>query len=171
MKSILLSLLFIISSTPEPNYKKQTEDMIKKFIELSEGKVVETDFDNVVVIFEEIKDEEHGRAVGLCYPYPWQPKIVIDTEWWNKWYRADSEREQLMFHELGHCILNREHTEKKEVENFSDWIENMLFEMGFFEKKGYLKDGCPSSYMHPYVIGSRCIEKHYDHYIEELFNN
>lgn len=35
--------------------------------------------------------------------------ILLDIEYWNE--SDDLDRESLIYHELGHCILNREHND------------------------------------------------------------
>lgn len=51
--------------------------------------------------------EEHGIA-GQCQTYTDGNKaVVIDETYWNK--SSDLKREFIIFHELGHCILNRGH--------------------------------------------------------------
>jgi hypothetical protein len=65
--------------------------------------------DNLIVEFEE--DLRGGEAAGLCTfaseTSP-TPHIRLDTTSYN-WQNNPSHREILVFHELGHCILNRLH--------------------------------------------------------------
>lgn len=52
---------------------------------------------------------DDGRVVGFCDI--WGPRllVVLDRKYWE--VSDDLEREELVFHELGHCVLNRGHTE------------------------------------------------------------
>ena len=77
------------------------------------------------------------------------PKIDINPVTWS--YMSEAERESLIFHELGHCLLNRGHdnSEKYDLEYGSN---------------------IPNSIMHQYAISSAFYENRYDHYIKELFN-
>ena len=52
-------------------------------------------------------------AAGQCKTYSdGRREIVIDSEYWQ---RADPlEREFLLFHELGHCVLDRDHNDGHE---------------------------------------------------------
>ena len=70
---------------------------------------------------------------------------------------------------MGHCVLYRNHT--KPTSSYGAWgnIERWLFNVGLFEEKPLLSDGCPSSYMHPFVFSPECMLKHREYYIEELF--
>ena len=86
---------------------------------------------------------QSGNVIGMCFVNGSYRDIEIDGVWWST--AGDLDREILIFHELGHCVLNRGHR------NFT------------------LQDGCGGSLMDSYHIGSYCYSKHYDYYIEELF--
>jgi len=72
-------------------------------------------------------------------------KVEIDPVWWYEAGYADQE--QLIFHELAHCVLRQDHR------NF------------------IMSDRCPGSIMDEYHIHNSCYIKHYDYYIEELFGD
>jgi hypothetical protein len=109
-----------------------------------------------------------GNVVGTCLPLPFNQEIEIDRDWWER-NPSKFVREQLIFHELGHCILMRPHTEYSD-EGIISWMEKILYQLGLIEYLGYLEDGCPSSTMHPYIIPDVCIHRHREHYIKELFS-
>ena len=51
---------------------------------------------------------DSGGIVGYCITYPGGDKeIQIDPNFWE--FSNDAEKEELVFHELGHCILLRTH--------------------------------------------------------------
>lgn len=53
-------------------------------------------------------DTENPDFQGVCFTYEnGQKEIIIRESWWST--AEDSYRESLLFHELGHCSLNREH--------------------------------------------------------------
>jgi len=60
---------------------------------------------HAIMIFADIADEEVGGTCTNSEP----PLIVIDTPYWNE--ITELGREQLVLHELGHCVLNRDHKE------------------------------------------------------------
>ncbi len=69
---------------------------------------------NVVVDYEASKVSGYIRlitspnVIGQCAHDPNQPgTVIIDRAYWN--IATDLEREFLVFHELGHCLLNRDH--------------------------------------------------------------
>ena len=70
-------------------------------------------------------------------------EIVIEGPYWEK--LSDYGKEELVFHELGHCVFNRGHNE--------DTRDN----------------GCPVSIMYPYIFGgSWCYSNYRDDLITEL---
>ena len=77
-------------------------------------------------------------------------KIEIRRSRWED--MDDDSREQLLYHELGHCVLNKDHN--------------------FGQKPGLIWSLCPSSIMNPYTFTEGQIENCYipDHadYLEEL---
>lgn len=60
---------------------------------------------NVSIMFKDIADD---TIAGQCW-YSEPRKIEIDTPYWNE--ITELGREQLIMHELGHCVLNLDHDE------------------------------------------------------------
>jgi len=146
---------------------KEFVPYVKQFINISEGAVTKEEFEGMDIQFGDLP----GSAVGMCYITPFFKKVLIDRRWWKK-NKFQMEREELMFHEFGHCVLFRPHTTPTDSSGFFGWVERTLFKLGIFKKQdGYLEDGCPSSYMHPVVIRESCISQHYGYYLKELFND
>jgi len=88
-------------------------------------------------------NNQSGNVIGVCKTRGNEKKIEIDGVWWYS--ASELDREILIFHELGHCVLGQGHR------NYT------------------LSDGCRGSVMDEYHIGAYCYEKHYDYYLEELF--
>ena len=72
------------------------------------------------------------------------PTITINEDSWNR--MDDSEREPLIFHELGHCVLHRRH------------------------QNGQMKDGVPTSLMNSYSITEFTYSTYREYYLHELFS-
>ena len=52
-------------------------------------------------------------VVGQCNSYSDGSKtLVIDENYWER--SSDDEKEYIIFHELGHCILERSHNDEKD---------------------------------------------------------
>jgi hypothetical protein len=72
------------------------------------------------------------------------PTITISK---TKWGKLDEyERQQLLFHEMGHCVLGQEHRDAKDA------------------------DGIAVSMMNPYAIDSYTYAEREEQYHHELFN-
>ncbi|NJO65047.1 MAG: hypothetical protein HC836_45145 [Richelia sp. RM2_1_2] len=94
-------------------------------------------------------DAMENNVVGVCYYWSNGGRSVkISKEFWA--LSHDLERESLIFHELGHCSLNRDHTT---------------------ETIAYNNYSVPRSIMYPYIFGgSHYYEERRDEYIQELFS-
>lgn len=57
-----------------------------------------------------IENIEAESVAGQCNYYSHSPNhIIIDAEFWSK--ASDNFKEMIIFHELGHCVLDRDHRE------------------------------------------------------------
>jgi hypothetical protein len=101
-------------------------------------------------------EDENGYAVGQCimWDYKWR-EIKIDPTYWNHDALDDSARMALIFHELGHCVLNRDHVS-------TGW--------SFYD--GVTIWSVPTSLMSPYAFFSNYppYPSLKSYYIEELFH-
>lgn len=82
-------------------------------------------------------------VVGYCAMMRTTPRIVIQREFWDQ--ATPQEKENLIFHELGHCVLDRDHTQT------------------------FLPDGRPESLMYDYLLDSGMYQLHRAYYLDELF--
>ncbi len=77
----------------------------------------------ITIIFGNPKSKENPNAIGICSHE--DNLIVIEKQTWDKYDARD--KEQLLFHELGHCLLNRDHCSLKDSDNIvSIMYPNML---------------------------------------------
>lgn len=87
-------------------------------------------------------------VVGVCISYSnGDRKIEIDKEAWDAY--DDESREMLIFHELGHCVLDRPHREE-------------LITSGYRQ--------IPASIMYPSMFSSQTYESYKEDYLYELSN-
>ncbi|MBK9982865.1 MAG: hypothetical protein IPP15_10675 [Saprospiraceae bacterium] len=82
--------------------------------------VVEGAKRNVTVDYEAarvsgyIKEINTPNVIGQCAHDPKKPNtVIVDRTYWNN--GTDLEKEFLVFHELGHCVLNREHLDEADA--------------------------------------------------------
>ena len=171
---LLFTLMFSLSSCAtdlelrlSKKYKgvdPELQTYVEEFKALSKGKVTDEHLENFTMGFREYS--KGSSVAGTCHYGV--DEVDISIKWWNSW-QTPSERLELVFHELGHCILKRGHANKPTHDGFLAWMERLGFKIGMFDAKGFLEDGCPASFMHPYTLGDRCINRHFHYYINELF--
>jgi hypothetical protein len=121
----------------EPEFQAYVEDF-----------QMQTGLKNIIPIkFKEIQEE---YVIALCYNYNNTDKnyIEVDPEEFNK--LSDSEKEETIYHELGHCLLNRSHN------------ESML------DARRYgIRSSIPKTIMYPYVFGTKYLQ-YKGYYVNEL---
>lgn len=61
--------------------------------------------DNLVMVFDDALTK--SGEIGFCEQNPDQPLVHISRAYWN--LVSDRDREELVFHELGHCVLWLQH--------------------------------------------------------------
>ncbi|TAE60242.1 MAG: hypothetical protein EAZ89_01710, partial [Bacteroidetes bacterium] len=115
LSTLLLASLFLLQACKddEPVKVYDVPSIIQPYIDLFEQEAAARgqtlNIDNLKVEFE--TDLQGGDAAGLCTfasPNTPTPHIRLDTTSYN-WQNNEYHREILIFHELGHCILNRLH--------------------------------------------------------------
>ena len=101
--------------------------------------------ENLIVKFSDVLGGDNGSIIlGTC-TWGSTPTIEIDIDDFGR--LTETQREALMYHELGHCVLNRTHND------------------------GYIDDSnCANSIMNRFIINQTCYDTYYVHYINELFN-
>ncbi len=100
---------------------------------------------SVPIVFKAIE----SRYAGVCLKYSSGYKeIQINSTHWNN-YSLD-QKEQLIYHELGHCVFNRGHNDRMMEANTN----------------------CPDSIMKSYMFSlneiNNCYVPERNHYMEEL---
>lgn len=139
------------------------EPYVKQFIELSDGLFVEEDLrDQQIEMSSTVaKDSKAPNAVGVCW-WGTGNKIQLDTTYW---YESPQNRMALVFHEIGHCTCGLDHPATKGL-----FILKILNNFGVRTTHGpYLEDGCPRSLMYPEVVSRYCVDRHFKHYMDDLF--
>jgi hypothetical protein len=137
---------------------------LHQFVKDSQGLITYEDLMGLDMSFENFTDTK----AGTCLRTGSKQVIKINRYWWLE-NTARRARLELIYHELGHCILDRNHTSPTSSKSWGGDVERTFFNWGVFREKPPLSDGCPSSLMHPYILGLDCINKHYNYYIDELF--
>lgn len=119
MRLVLLCVMLLIIgcgkndvkiTSPEINYSvdPELESYVEEFYQKAEelGISVHT---NIQMSFKsgDLRPEQAGYQVGLCTRYPTGGIIFISREFFDG--TIETRRRSLILHELGHCVLNRNH--------------------------------------------------------------
>lgn len=112
--------LLIAACSKEPIEVLEVPAIVQPYVDEFEAEAAARGYDieinNLIVEFESDLSSQSGEeAAGICrYPTRGEPvpHIKLDTTSYN-WQNNEYHREALIFHELGHCILDRRvHTNK-----------------------------------------------------------
>jgi hypothetical protein len=142
-----------MTPVPKPP-EKGIDDRIKPYVETFEewGRYVKRDtsykIPEINIGIGPFNDFNIGlmspNAIGICF-YLMKPRLILISQ--DFWDRATPiQREMVIYHELGHCALDRPHTEAT-----SPW-------------------GNQISLMYPSIFNERMYDQDREYYIDELFN-
>ena len=111
---LLISTVLLSACSKEANYV--VEEEISVYFEKFEAAAAERGHEidlKAIHIEGYFSDIEANGVVGQCKTYSdGTHDIVIEKTYWNR--KNDLEKEYLIFHELGHCVLNREHLDNQD---------------------------------------------------------
>lgn len=141
MLTFLLAVMVILFAGPNPReIDPEILPYVERFEEKCHCKV------DMVIKFNNMSGFPEGTA-GVCNVF-FGPnrRVYLTKKYWQ--YYTDQNKQQLVFHELGHCILNRDHDTTR--------------------MKGYYSQ-YPNSYMAPVMFDYPTELE--EHYIQELFKN
>jgi len=118
--------------------------LLDKFVELDHSYGGNSSSSAVTILFGDTAS--HGaRVIGFCQISGPARYVVISREFW---YGSDAlTAESLLFHELGHCLLNRAH---------------------LYDRRPN-RDLWPVSLMNGYIVRSDMYGTDYNYYQQELF--
>ena len=116
---ILFSITLMITAcqeeeTPAPSLFVETalQPYFDSFVE--EAAQRGRSIDLTALEIEGIIEEIDGNVIGQCRSNSNLPNVVaIDQSFWNS--ASQLRREMVIFHELGHCALQRDHLDTKTI--------------------------------------------------------
>lgn len=154
-----------------PHYKgvdSKAYDLALEYIRLAENNHIK--FTKPITLgFTNIPS---SGVVGICWYGKNFREIDIDRKQWER--SSQIHRENLLFHELTHCLCGRTHDFGDGEEYPDPEIEKaveFLYEWPFYLKRaGVYSDGCPLSIMYTRVMPERCMATHRTEYLKEMFN-
>lgn len=155
---ILGILLDRYSSSIVKNTFPKDEDVqyfVNDFKNLVKDIIPSNQIDNVKIT---MGDLESPKA-GICRRGIEEINVIIDNYSWKK--MDPLTKEQLIFHELGHCVCNLNH------EHYLG--EYTIGSKSKDSKRGFLDNGCPVSIMHPVLLKYECYQRYKEFYRYELY--
>ena len=97
------------------------------------------------VTFETVESEVEGfRILGQCNTFT--GKVTIDPKFFFGMFTTEKRKTALVHHELAHCVCMLDHDDEM------------------------MADGCAVSIMHSYLPPNKCLQKHWQHYIADLYD-
>lgn len=93
-----------------PNVEEALYQYFSRFEEEARARGFNYDLTNLEISasIEEI-EQEHIAGQCACNRFRSPRKVTIDRSFWNR--ASDLYKEFIIFHELGHCVLDRRHLE------------------------------------------------------------
>jgi hypothetical protein len=112
MRAAMLVVCVVFTGCGSKTYRVDPllQPYVDSYIAASQQVYAPVVIDNLIAEFGETSNTpESGKApyAGTCTMSPGTPTIIISTRDWPYWDAG--EKEELMFHELGHCVLFRLH--------------------------------------------------------------
>lgn len=144
--ALLFTLLLNISCSTATTGRIGVDSSILPYVERFEAYLGHT-IDDLHIELVRLNKTNRGHIAGVCNISKYDTNkyfIEIDEDYW--YFYGDTKREMLIFHELGHCELNKQH---------NDVI---------------LSNGCPKSLMSPNKFDIWCYRDNKQRYLAELFN-
>lgn len=96
--------------------------------------------DDLIIV---LVDDLESWTPGTCTQGAGTPRIRLNRERWG--WQTEATKEHVMYHELGHCVLQRDHV--------PTWV-----------------DGKPTSLMYEQIFDNALYLQHRRYYVQELFN-
>lgn len=145
--TVLLTIYQLIFSLRYQNYvdvDRALSPYAESFIAEARRHFCPVELRDIIIQMARLKSDGDGfLVIGVCEETGMFRRVTIDPTYWK--ISSEDDRLALMYHELAHCLLGRDHTEEK------------------------LADGRPASLMHPYL--SDGWERDREAYLTELFDS
>lgn len=175
LRLFIISLLFVGCTQAEMPAKPKVSDSVEltrltqEYVNLAAGRNVYFTNNPFSIGFKTIDER---NVIGVCTWRAFSRNVLIDPSFWAD--ATETTRKILVFHELTHCLCNREHDYGDSIPYLDPQIEKIVKNSRLdlsSVRSGYFNDGCPVSIMHPVMIHDGCTELHEEEYLKEMFNH
>lgn len=135
----------VIDPPPKTGYINPTFDpIVQRFIYEAKVRGNLVDLSHIAMQLGNTRENKRSKNVGFCtLDINGDMLIMMNTSTWNK--LGDYQREESLFHEMGHCLIGRKHCR-------------------FESKEG------PISIMYPHLLNEAYYRKNREDLVDELFN-
>jgi len=141
----IFSLILFLSST---SYQPYVDSFEKRL-----GKKIST----TISIVPKFSDSTiNPKAIGVCY-YAYPRKIELLQSYWRS--ASNTTRKILIYHELGHCELNRDHFDKQEQDFNLSIMRYMI--MYDYQYKYCEKEYDEELFTYDFAPLLKCIDRYY----------
>lgn len=134
MKSLLLlSLLTLAACAPKLNVEESFAPYVAQF--KKESKVASKPLEIkalTVKMYDEKEEvlvsEMADETLATCFPATetTEAVVTVNPKFWNNPSYSNAAREQVLFHELSHCVLEKEHVNDTEVMSDGSVLEKSI---------------------------------------------
>jgi len=108
------------SPVSNPSNENSNINSIQYYFDLFEEEAFKKGFNidlEALGIYYTVENIEGEFVAGSCTYNSHAPnKVTIDTDFWQN--STQSAKEMVVFHELGHCVLGRDHREGRDTDGF-----------------------------------------------------
>lgn len=162
--AIILNMAFVLASCGAPQRDLQGQNIdgalvsyLTSFEREATRNGVSVDSSHLTMSFSESMPQSTvgGYVLAYCQRTLKGPNVVVKGSYWNQ--TSVSDREQLIFHELGHCLLGLDHDDSTEA-------------APVWNNPAYQANNVPSSIMNTFHFDSGLYNGNRPEYVNRLFN-
>lgn len=160
---VILTLATACGPQPQPMRQAQNIDAalspyLDKFLSSASDNGMTLNTSSLSMTFSETMPPSsipNSQVLAYCQRSSYGQSVVVWTAYWNQ--TSVSNREQLIFHELGHCLLGLSH----------DDTTQPAFD--YYGTPSYMPNA-PRSIMNTFHFGAGLYSGNRDAYLKQLFN-
>lgn len=119
MKHLLLILILGFMGCGKQYQDEQFGQFVDQFVQDAAARGVQIQVNTQIIFGNPASIAGEADVIGVCLYAPDQGRIIIDRSFWNS--APDEYRKMVIYHELGHCVLGREHNPLTELVVNGTW--------------------------------------------------
>ncbi len=166
MKTLLVAAVLLLSGCGSAHYvAPETAPYVKSFLAEAHAHGQYTEFFLSSIDFGDLSAEkvENGQTNGLCVNHD---HVILSRKFWDE--QDETGKMLLVYHELGHCLLGREH--RTDSYDRGEICDRLDADGKCTDRVDYAK---PKSIMYPSMPAQSVVKADADYQkalVDELFN-